>query len=80
MLRYSHVLSLDFKHLRELLEIDKPEPEAAPDGMKALMARGFLKPGDAENRLGYYVGEIHRQAGAVIILAGNSFLSNGGSR
>jgi enoyl-CoA hydratase/carnithine racemase len=31
---------------------------AAQDGIKALMARGFHKPGDVENRLGYYLGEI----------------------
>ena len=28
---------------------------AAQDGIKALMARGFVKPGDVENRLGYYL-------------------------
>jgi enoyl-CoA hydratase/carnithine racemase len=33
---------------------------AAQDGIKALMARGFHKPGDAENRLGYYLGQIPR--------------------
>src|SRR5271154_6528990 len=33
---------------------------AAQDGIKALMARGFHKPGDAENRLGYYIGQIPR--------------------
>ena len=33
---------------------------AAQDGIKALMARGFHKPGDAENRLGYYLGQIAR--------------------
>src|ERR1700735_5546213 len=32
---------------------------AAQDGIKALMDRGFHKPGDAENRLGYYLGQIH---------------------
>jgi enoyl-CoA hydratase/carnithine racemase len=31
---------------------------AAQEGIKALMARGFHKPGDVENRLGYYLGEI----------------------
>ena len=31
---------------------------AAQDGIKALMARGFHKPGDAENRLGYYLGQL----------------------
>src|ERR1700722_9553702 len=33
---------------------------AAQEGIKALMARGFHKPGDVENRLGYYVEQIHR--------------------
>ena len=33
---------------------------AAQDGIKALMARGFHKPGDVENRLGYYLGQIVR--------------------
>src|ERR1700720_1080828 len=33
---------------------------AAQDGIKALMERGFHKPGDVENRLGYYVGQIAR--------------------
>jgi enoyl-CoA hydratase/carnithine racemase len=33
---------------------------AAQEGIKALMARGFHKPGDAENRLGYYLGKIER--------------------
>jgi len=33
---------------------------AAQDGIKALMARGFHKPGDVENRLGYYLGQIER--------------------
>ena len=33
---------------------------AAQDGIKALIANGFHKPGDAENRLGYYLGQIHR--------------------
>jgi len=32
---------------------------AAQDGIKALMARGFHKPGDVENRLGYYLSTIH---------------------
>ena len=31
---------------------------AAQQGIKALMARGFHKPGDVENRLGYYLGQI----------------------
>jgi len=31
---------------------------AAQERIKTLMARGFHKPGDAENRLGYYVGEL----------------------
>jgi enoyl-CoA hydratase/carnithine racemase len=33
---------------------------AAQDGIKQLMAHGFHKPGDVENRLGYYVGQIQR--------------------
>jgi enoyl-CoA hydratase/carnithine racemase len=33
---------------------------AAQDAIKALMSRGFHKPGDVENRLGYYVGQIPR--------------------
>jgi enoyl-CoA hydratase/carnithine racemase len=33
---------------------------AAQEGIKALMAKGFHKPGDAENRLGYYLGQISR--------------------
>jgi enoyl-CoA hydratase/carnithine racemase len=31
---------------------------AAQEGIKALMAKGFHKPGDVENRLGYYLGQI----------------------
>src|ERR1700677_1684616 len=31
---------------------------AAQDGIKQLMAREFHKPGDVENRLGYYLGQI----------------------
>jgi len=33
---------------------------AAQDGIKALFTRGFHKPGDVENRLGYHVGQIAR--------------------
>jgi enoyl-CoA hydratase/carnithine racemase len=33
---------------------------AAQEGIKALMARGFHQPGDVENRLGYYLGQIAR--------------------
>jgi len=33
---------------------------AAQDGIKALIARGFHKPRDAENRLGYYLGQLAR--------------------
>jgi enoyl-CoA hydratase/carnithine racemase len=29
------------------------------EGIKALMAKGFHKPGDVENRLAYYLGQIH---------------------
>ena len=31
---------------------------AAQDGIKELFARGFHKPGDVEDRLGYYLGQI----------------------
>jgi enoyl-CoA hydratase/carnithine racemase len=31
---------------------------AAQESIKALIARGFHKPGDVENRLGYYLGQI----------------------
>src|ERR1700677_1936970 len=33
---------------------------AAQNAIKALMDRGFHKPGDGENRLGYYIGQIPR--------------------
>src|SRR5271155_705979 len=33
---------------------------AAQNGIKALMAQGFQKPGDVENRLGYYLGQLAR--------------------
>jgi enoyl-CoA hydratase/carnithine racemase len=33
---------------------------AAQEGIKALMTRGFHKPGDVENRLGYYLSQIPR--------------------
>jgi enoyl-CoA hydratase/carnithine racemase len=33
---------------------------AAQEGSKALIALGFHKPGDVENRLGYYLGQIAR--------------------
>ncbi len=33
---------------------------AAKERIKTLMERGFHKPGDAENRLGYYVGQLGR--------------------
>jgi enoyl-CoA hydratase/carnithine racemase len=33
---------------------------AAQHGIEALMALGFHKPGDVENRLGYYLGQIAR--------------------
>lgn len=32
---------------------------AAQNGIKALLARGFHKPGDVEERLGYYLSKIH---------------------
>jgi enoyl-CoA hydratase/carnithine racemase len=31
---------------------------AAQEGIKALISRGFHKPGDVENRLGYYLGQL----------------------
>src|SRR3954454_15987283 len=31
---------------------------AAQEGIRALIARGFHKPGEVENRLGYYLGQI----------------------
>src|SRR6202140_3594333 len=33
---------------------------AAQEGIKTLIARGFHKPGDVDNRLGYYLGQIAR--------------------
>lgn len=33
---------------------------AAQEGIQALIARGFHKPGDVENRLGYYLSQIPR--------------------
>jgi hypothetical protein len=33
---------------------------AAQERIKTLMERGFHKPGDAESRLGYYVGQLGR--------------------
>ena len=33
---------------------------AGQDGIKALTVRGFQKPGDVENRFGYYLGQITR--------------------
>jgi enoyl-CoA hydratase/carnithine racemase len=35
---------------------------AAQEGIKELFARGFHKPGDVEDRLGYYLGQIPHQA------------------
>jgi enoyl-CoA hydratase/carnithine racemase len=35
---------------------------AAQDRIKALMAQGFHKPGDVEDRLGYYIGQIASSA------------------
>jgi enoyl-CoA hydratase/carnithine racemase len=36
---------------------------AAQERIKALMASGFHKPGDVENRLGYHLGQLARQVG-----------------
>ena len=33
---------------------------AAQERIKTLLERGFHKPGDAEDRLGYYVGQLGR--------------------
>ena len=33
---------------------------AAREGIKALTAKGFQKPGDVENRIGFYLGELRR--------------------
>ena len=33
---------------------------AAQDRIKTLFERGFHKPGDAEDRLGFYVGQLGR--------------------
>jgi enoyl-CoA hydratase/carnithine racemase len=33
---------------------------AAQEGIKALTARGFQKPGDVEDRLGFYLGELYQ--------------------
>ena len=35
---------------------------AAQEGIKELFARGFHKPGDVEDRLGYYLGQIPHEA------------------
>ena len=40
--------------------IDSFVRPAAHERIKTLMDRGFQKPGDAENRLGYYLGELGR--------------------
>jgi tartrate dehydratase beta subunit/fumarate hydratase class I family protein len=42
-----------------LASVQRP---AAQQRIKTLMERGFHKPGDVENRLGYYVGQIGAQA------------------
>jgi hypothetical protein len=39
----------------QLEEVQRPASQAR---LKKLMERGFHKPGDAENRLGYYVGQL----------------------
>jgi hypothetical protein len=36
---------------------------AAQERNKKLMERGFHKPGDVENRLGYHVGELKLEKG-----------------
>jgi len=61
--RFADVASLppDFEIAPEwdacLASIARP---AAQERIKTLMERGFHKPGDAEDRLGYYVGQLGR--------------------
>src|SRR5882724_8321175 len=61
--RFADVASLppDFEIAPEwdvcLASITRP---AAQERIRMLMERGFHKPGDAENRLGYYVGQLGR--------------------
>ena len=61
--RFADVASLppDFEIAPEwdacLASIARP---AAQERIETLMERGFHKPGDAENRLGYYVGQLGR--------------------
>jgi enoyl-CoA hydratase/carnithine racemase len=43
-----------------LASVQRPATQAR---LKALMERGFHKPGDAENRLGHYVGQLGTWAG-----------------
>ena len=43
-----------------LASVQRPATQAR---LKALMERGFHKPGDAENRLGHYVGQLGAWAG-----------------
>jgi hypothetical protein len=40
--------------------IDSFVRPAAQERIKTLIERGFQKPGDAENRLGYYLGQLGR--------------------
>jgi hypothetical protein len=42
---------------RMLMAIMRP---AAQTRIRKLMEQGFHKPGDVENRLGYYVGQLER--------------------
>lgn len=52
---------------------------AAQNGIKALTARGLHEPGDVENRLGYYLGQLARSVDAKPMFAncldGNRFRS-----
>ena len=38
--------------------LDSLDRPAAQERIRKLMARGFHRPGDVENRLGYYLGEL----------------------
>jgi hypothetical protein len=36
----------------------RADERAAQERIKALLGQGFQKPGDSENRLGFYVGQL----------------------
>ena len=53
---------------------------AAQEGIKALIARGFHKPGDVENRLGYYLGQIGARPALSIRLRMEDFMKANAQR